>query len=106
LYFHSSKEGRKIDILKRNNNICFELATNVEVVSSDVPCNWSTKYYSILGEGKAVFVNSIEEKKLALDLIMSKYSDLKRYKYSENILPYVTIIKVEIQKISGKKSGY
>ena len=24
LYFHSAPEGRKIDIIKQNNNVCFE----------------------------------------------------------------------------------
>ncbi|MDY0040262.1 MAG: pyridoxamine 5'-phosphate oxidase family protein, partial [Desulforhabdus sp.] len=59
LYFHSAPEGRKIDILRQNNQVCFEMETDVEVVRADSPCNWSTKYRSVIGHGKATFVEDI-----------------------------------------------
>ncbi len=30
LYFHSSPEGRKIDILRKNNRVCFEIDIDTE----------------------------------------------------------------------------
>ena len=41
LYLHSSKEGKKIDILKKNNNVCFEIDLDKELNSSSVPCKSS-----------------------------------------------------------------
>ena len=39
LYFHSAFEGKKIDILKRNNKVCFEMSCEGEPVYSEIPCN-------------------------------------------------------------------
>lgn len=34
LYLHSAKEGRKIDIIRENPNVCFEVDTDIELVIS------------------------------------------------------------------------
>ncbi len=53
IYFHSARDGRKINLLKNNNKVCFELDTDIEMIQSDNSCNWSTKYRSVMGTGKA-----------------------------------------------------
>jgi uncharacterized protein len=63
LYLHSALKGQKIDILNKNNNICFEVDLKTEIVSSDNACEWGMKYYSAIGSGKARFVGDIDEKK-------------------------------------------
>lgn len=62
LYLHSAKEGSKIEILKKNNNICFEVDIKNELIKSKTPCDWSMKYYSVIGMGKVYFVNDFEGK--------------------------------------------
>ena len=62
LYLHSAHEGRKIDIIKRNNSICFEVDMETEILTSDIACNWEMKYYSIIGFGKAHFIEDEKEK--------------------------------------------
>jgi len=106
LYFHSAPEGRKIDIIKQNNNVCFELDIDCELVKkSQDPCSWSMKYYSVIGFGKAFFVDELEEKRKALNIIVGHYSsDL--YEYPVNEVNKVAIIKVEIESMTGKRSGY
>ena len=108
LYLHSAAEGYKIDILKKNNNICFELDIKTEIVKSVNACNWGMKYYSLIGSGKAIFIEDIEEKKKSLDIIMQKYSanDTKLFEYSKSALDKTVVIKVEPTEITGKKSGY
>ncbi len=34
LYFHSAGEGKKLDIIKKNNNVCFEFDIDLELVKS------------------------------------------------------------------------
>ena len=108
LYLHSATEGRKLNILKENNNICFELDIKTEIIKSENACNWGMKYYSVIGSGKAVFVEDVEEKKKSLNIIMEKYSanDTKSYEYSQSSLDKTTVIKIKIDEITGKKSGY
>ncbi len=106
LYFHSAPEGRKIDIIKQNNNVCFELDIDCELVKKpEDPCSWNMKYHSVIGFGKAFFVGELEEKREALNIIVGHYSD-DSYEYPVNEVNKVAIIKVEIESMTGKRSGY
>ena len=105
LYFHSAPEGKKIEIIRQNNQVCFEVDIDQEVVKSETPCNWQMKYRSVIGFGKAFFVDHPEEKRRALSIIVEHYSgDLSEY--SEDAINNVAIVKVEIESMTGKKSGY
>ncbi|MGB9978897.1 pyridoxamine 5'-phosphate oxidase family protein [Methanobacterium sp.] len=108
LYLHSAREGRKIDLIKENNNVCFEIDILTEVLSADNACSWGMKYYSVIGFGKAQFIETEDEKKNALDTIMQKYSpnSPKSFEYSKSALDKTALIKVEIESLTGKKSGY
>lgn len=104
-YFHSAKEGKKVDILRRNKNICIEINADIEVVCGEKPCNWSTKYFSVVGQGEAEFINEQQEKIEALDIIMEKYAGKQKFEYYKESLEKVLIIKVRIIEITAKKSG-
>lgn len=106
LYLHSAREGRKIDIIKNNNNVCFEVETDVELVKSNIACNWGAKYYSVIGKGKAFIVEEYSEKIKALEFIMRKYSGEKEFVFDEERVNRVSIIKIQIEDMTGKKSGY
>lgn len=106
LYFHSAKEGRKIDMIRKNNNVCFEIEIDTELVAAENPCNWSMKYYSIIGFGKAFLVEDTEEKREALDIIAEHYSGKSSSEFPETALHNVAVIKVKIETMTGKKSGY
>ena len=106
LYFHSGKEGRKIDMIRRNNIVCFEIEIDSELVEAENPCNWSMKYYSIIGFGKAFLVEDFEEKREALDIIVEHYSGKSSFEYPEKTVNNVAIIKVKIESMTGKKLGY
>jgi len=62
LYLHSAQEGQKIDILNKNNHICFEIDIKTEILTSDIACNWGMKYYSVIGFGRAHFIDNKKEK--------------------------------------------
>ncbi|MCC7564260.1 MAG: pyridoxamine 5'-phosphate oxidase family protein [Methanobacterium sp.] len=106
LYLHSASEGRKIEILKQNNNTCFQMDIKSELVASASPCNWGMKYLSLIGQGKAYVISNIPEKKDALDVIMGKYSPEASFEYSDDAINEVVVIKVNIDSVTGKKSGY
>ena len=73
IYFHSSKKGKKMDILRDNPNVCFELDADVEIVTGDKPCDWTTYYKSIIGFGTAVILDDEEEKLAGLKVIMRRH---------------------------------
>jgi nitroimidazol reductase NimA-like FMN-containing flavoprotein (pyridoxamine 5'-phosphate oxidase superfamily) len=104
LYFHCAKDGKKVDILKINNDVCFEFDIDQEVVPSDNACKFGMKYQSVIGFGKALFVEDDIEKQKALDIIMRQYSD-KDYDFTKELVQNILIIKVEIETITGKQAG-
>ncbi len=104
LYFHSAREGKKIDILKKNNRICFEFDVNSEIIEADKACNWGMKYQSVIGFGRAVLVENIEEKKKALNIIMNHYSD-RDFQFTDKAINKIAVIKIEIEGMTGKHSS-
>jgi nitroimidazol reductase NimA-like FMN-containing flavoprotein (pyridoxamine 5'-phosphate oxidase superfamily) len=105
LYFHSATEGRKVKILEKNANVCFEFAIDHEVVQDERPCRWSMKYRSVVGFGKGSLVENLQEKKKGLDAIMKHYAG-RSFEYVEPATEGIVIIKVEIESMTGKKSGF
>jgi uncharacterized protein len=105
LYIHCAREGKKLDIIRKNNNVCFEVDIDHEVVKGTQACKWSFKYKSVIGFGKAVLIEDIEGKRKALDIIMRQFSS-DTFDYPEETIRKTTIIKIEIETMSGKQSGY
>ena len=105
LYLHCVPEGKKIDILRRNPRVCFEVDIDQELVRGTQPCNWSFKYRSVVGFGSAVFVEDLNEKKRALDVLMEHFGG-EASSYPDDVLGRVTIIRVDIESLTGKQDGY
>jgi uncharacterized protein len=105
LYFHSALSGRKIDIIKNNPNVCFELDIQGDLIDSDKACNWSMKYKSIIGSGKVVFIENEKEKINALNIIMDHYSGKGEWDFNIRMMERTLVFRVEIKEISAKQSG-
>ena len=77
LYFHSARAGTKIEIMKRNNNVCFEISVDQGVIESDAACDFEAKHRTVVGFGKAAFIEDEAEKIKALDMIVAQFSSKK-----------------------------
>ena len=105
IYIHSAPEGRKIELLKRNSRVSFEIEYSGEIIKSEIPCRWTTRYRSVMGTGTIVIENDTESKKKGLDVIMHKYGAGPDLIYNEADLLKMVILKLKIESISGKQSG-
>ena len=105
IYVHGSLKGKKTDILKKNQNVCFEFDINTEVVEGEKACKWSMKYKSVIGFGKAIFLNELDDKRKALNIIMNQYSD-RPFDFLEKAISETSVIKIEIESMTGKQSGF
>ena len=105
LYFHSAGEGKKIEILKKNNKVCFEVEYGISLLNAGKICDWGMKYCCVVGYGRAYFINSIDEKRRAMDTIIAHYTPTS-FKYADNELKNIAVIRIEIESIKGRKSGY
>jgi len=102
LYFHSALEGKKLDILKSNGNVCFEMAHEGEPVQSEAPCSSGYYYSSIIGYGRAVFIEEVDEKCTALSIMFSHQSG-REVIFTEKQAQSVCVFKVVSKDFTGKK---
>jgi nitroimidazol reductase NimA-like FMN-containing flavoprotein (pyridoxamine 5'-phosphate oxidase superfamily) len=105
LYVHSAAAGRKIDILKRNSRVCFEVESDSVIVRHEEACRWGTKSRSIIGYGRVEIITDYEEKKHGLDIILAHYGRADSNAYNETQLEAIVILRVAIESITCKQLG-
>jgi nitroimidazol reductase NimA-like FMN-containing flavoprotein (pyridoxamine 5'-phosphate oxidase superfamily) len=105
LYVHSAGEGKKIDMIRANPRVCFEIDVDAEVIRADQPCDWGMKFTSVIGFGSASILEDPEEKKSGLDAILEHYSSPPGQSYPDSILQHTAVIRVRIEEMTGKRSG-
>jgi hypothetical protein len=104
LFFHCAPEGRKIDMIKKNNYVCFSMDTDHSLGTGEKACDFTMNYKSITGYGHIYIIDNEENKKEGLDVIMSHYSKQKSFEYRPGTLARTTVLKLEISELTGKKS--
>ena len=103
LYFHCSNEGRKLDMIKKNSYVCFQMDTDHQLYKGEKGCDWGMKYSSVVGYGSISIITEHEEKKAGLNYIMAHYGGEKEYSYDDDILGRTTILSLDIKEMTGKK---
>jgi len=104
LYFHSAKAGTKIEIMKKNSNVCFEISIDHGIIENEIACDFEAKHRTVIGFGKAEFVENEDEKIAALDSIVAQFTD-KKFEYPKGNLNATAVIRINILSIKGKKHG-
>ncbi|MCA1785700.1 MAG: pyridoxamine 5'-phosphate oxidase family protein, partial [Desulfobacteraceae bacterium] len=102
LYFHSAKQGRKIDVIQANPQVCFEVDEVVKINKAALACDWGISFKSVIGTGTAHMLTTLEEKKEGLDIIMAQYSG-RSFDYPLEMLEKTAVIKVTIHEMTGKQ---
>jgi uncharacterized protein len=102
-YFHCAKEGRKLEMIGKNNFVCFELDTDHRLYEGEKGCDWGMKFSSVVGYGTITIVENNESRIEALNCIMSHYSDKKQFSYDRKVLENTTILRLDIMEMTGKK---
>lgn len=105
LYFHSASEGRKIDLIRKNNKACFEIEYFSRIIDHELPCNWTMEYCSLIGTGTIEIITEVTEKKKGLDIIMSGFGRDSDNLYDDRATERIVVLKLAIKEISAKWSG-
>lgn len=106
IIIHCAKEGKKIDLLKENNKVAFNVAVDAEIVRNEEdPSKFSMKYKSVSGRGIAEFIEDNKEKREALEIMMEHYRGPKG-PITEGILGVTAVVKIRITEMTGKVNCY
>ncbi len=101
LYFHSAREGRKIDALARRQEVCFEMDCEHRLIEGATACKHSFSFKSIIGSGTASFVEEASAKQRALDLLM-KHQTGREFEFAAGRADTVAVVKIEARTFTGK----
>jgi uncharacterized protein len=103
LFFHSASEGKKIDLIRKNNRVCFETETDFGLIGGDIPCHWSARYASVIGFGRACLIEDPEEKKKGLEVIL-RHNSVDPLEIPDSSLVRIVLVRIEVESMTGKVS--
>lgn len=112
IYMHCARAGERIDNLKRDNKICFEVDEAVAYIDTGFSedesiCNVTQLYRSVIIRGKAELVDNVDEKVQALNNLMASHERTPDFdKITPNMRPVkmCDVIRVTIESMTGKQN--
>ena len=103
LYFHSAKEGHKLDGIKNNPKVSFTAVLMDDVITEE----FTTYFRSVTGFGKARIVEDERERVNAFRVICEKFSMPAMHRFDEIVekeAGNALIIAIDIEQITGKEA--
>ncbi|HUV07556.1 MAG TPA: pyridoxamine 5'-phosphate oxidase family protein [Spirochaetia bacterium] len=104
LYFHSAREGKKLDLIRLNGHVGFEVDTQFAILSAEQACGWGTDFESIIGKGIASVVADETERDMALRKLMLKYSGREDWVFASENTEKIAVVRVRVIGMTGKAS--
>lgn len=100
-YCHSAKEGKKLDVIRKNASVAFEMDCQNALQHGETACTHSYYYASVLGEGKAEILEGDEKCKglSALMLHMAGRNDV----FTAEMVDKVAVIAIRVDALTAKK---
>lgn len=105
LYFHCAAEGEKIDRMRRDPRVAFEFDTRCEIIGHGRACDYTMRYQSVVGWGRLQAVQG-EERAIGLQALMRQVVPGRTFTLDEAALGRVTILRLDVDEITGKSNGY
>ena len=102
VYLHASTIGHKLDLMRANPNVFFEMLCNAVPFEGDVACRYGLSYESLMARGTAVIVDDVEEKKKALTMLMKTQTG-KDFEFEDRLTIAVSVIKIDVTEYTAKR---
>jgi hypothetical protein len=101
LFFHGADQGKKYELLRKDNRVSFEMDCAHRLVMDEEHGNCTMEYESVIGKGILEIVPQ-EEKEEALALLMEHYHK-ENFEYNRAVVPQTTVMKLTVAEVSGKR---
>ena len=102
LYMHGAKMGYKLDLMRANPKVFFEMDCDVIPFEGKSAGQYGTSYASVMGRGLAEIVEDVEEKKKALSILMKTQTG-KDFEFTDKLVSVVSVFKVNVLDYSAKR---
>lgn len=109
-YFHGAKEGRKIDILKKNPRVCLSAVTKCHPLVGPKDDSFTLEFQSAIANGIAELVEDEAEKKKAMYAICERFlpNHMAAFETAfERSIAHTAIVRIKLtEPPSGKRKQY
>ena len=101
MYLHSATRGKKLDMIRANPKVFFEIDCDLMPFEGDVACQYGLVYSSIMGRGTAHIVEDVEEKMQAMSILMKTQTE-KDFTFNERLVSIVSVIRIDVSEYTAK----
>ena len=101
LYLHSALQGKKLDMIRANSRVFFEIDCELMPFEGVLPCQYGLSYSSVMGRGTARIVEDVEEKKQAMAILMKTQTE-KDFEFNDRLVSIVAVIRIDAEEYTAK----
>ena len=101
LYFHCAMQGKKLDLIRKDNRATFEMDCDHNFILYDERMSCTMGYSSVIGHGLIEFVED-EKKYEALKVLMRQYH-AEDFLFNTDMIKVTTVLKMKVLDITGKR---
>ena len=101
LYLHSALKGKKLDMMRANPNVFFEIECDRMPFDGKLPCQYGLVYSSVMGKGTARIVEDVQEKMKAMTVLMKTQTG-KDFTFNEQLVSIVAVIRIDVEEYTAK----
>lgn len=101
LWLHGARQGRKMDVMRKNPKVFFEMECGLEPFEGEVACKYGLAYSSLMGRGIAEIIEDVETKKDALSFLMKTQTG-KDFGFEDKMASVVGVIKIDVLDFTAK----
>lgn len=102
LYFHSARDGRKIDLLRKQTVVSFQADTGHGLRPGEQASDFSYYYQCVMGKGTAELLSDNDEKVKGFKAIMAHYSGKSDWNFDLPCLDRVYVVRLTVTDWSCK----
>ena len=102
LYLHSAFQGKKLDMIRQNPRVFFELDCDWVPFEGEKPCQYGLSYASVMGRGTARIVEDVEEKKRAMSVLMKTQTG-KDFSFEDRLVSIVAVVRIDVAEYTAKQ---
>ncbi|MDR2903758.1 MAG: pyridoxamine 5'-phosphate oxidase family protein [Clostridiales bacterium] len=103
LYFHGAAEGKKLDLIRRDARVGFEMDCGHELITNKAIGMVTMTYESVIGHGMIHLLEEQEQPE-ALKILMAHYPVDADFEVNTAVLPRMTLYKLTVLGCTAKRN--
>ena len=98
---HGATVGRKLDVMRANPKVFFEIDCDLEPFEGSVACQYGISYSSVMGRGTAEILDNPQDKMAGLTCLMKTQTG-KDFEFNERLVSAVSVFRINVSEFTAK----